>query len=162
MKKTFTELPEIKLVGITCRTSNASEMNPLTAKIGQMIQKYQDEGIASKIPNLKNPVATYCVYTEYENDFNGEYTYFIGAEVSSFDEVPSDLCKLTIKNQRYAKFTNGPAPMPGVCIDMWQSIWAMNSEELGGKRKYSADFEVYDERAYDLNNATLDIYIALE
>ncbi len=162
MEKTFAQLSEIKLVGITCRTNNAAEMNPATAKIGQMIQRYQAEGITSKIPNLKNPGSTYCVYPEYESDFNGEYTYFIGAEVSSFDEVPNDLFKLTIASQRYAKFTNGPAPMPGVCIDMWQSIWSMDPEELGGKRKYSADFEVYDERAYDLNSATLDIYIALE
>ena len=34
------KIPEIKLVGITTRTSNAAEMNPLTAKIATQLQKY--------------------------------------------------------------------------------------------------------------------------
>ena len=34
--------------------------------------------------------------------------------------------------------------------------------KLSGKRKYIADFEVYDERASDPNNTVIDIYIGTE
>ena len=51
--------------------------------------------------------------------------------------------------------------MPLVCIDMWQKIWKMGNNELGGIRGYRADFELYDERARDHNNVTLDIFIGV-
>jgi predicted transcriptional regulator YdeE len=44
---------------------------------------------------------------------------------------------------------------------MWQEIWKMTPEDFGGKRSYVADFEIYDERALDHQNVTLDIYIGI-
>ena len=38
----------------------------------------------------------------------------------------------------------------------------MSSSEIGGDRGYITDFEVYDERARDHQNVTLDIYIGLK
>jgi predicted transcriptional regulator YdeE len=52
--------------------------------------------------------------------------------------------------------------MPEVCIDMWQNIWKMKSGELGGKRAYLADFEVYDKRALDPSKTVLDIYVGVK
>lgn len=69
---------------------------------------------------------------------------------------------ITIPAQSYAKFTSKPGIMPGVCIDMWQNIWKMESEELGGKRAYLADFEVYDKRAFDPSKTVLDIYLGVK
>jgi len=40
-------------------------------------------------------------------------------------------------------------------------LWKMNENDFGGKRKYLADFEVYDKRASDPSNAVVDIYIGL-
>ena len=51
--------------------------------------------------------------------------------------------------------------MPDVVIQAWQHIWTMNGAQLGGKRKYLVDFEVYDQRAMDPNNAIADIYIGI-
>jgi predicted transcriptional regulator YdeE len=161
MQKTMSQLPEIKLVGITCRTNNATEMNPVTAKIGSTAQDYFKKGVSAKIPHRKNPGITYCVYTNYESDFTGEYTYFIGEEVTSFDAMPAESEKLSIPSQTYTKFTNGPDKMPDVCINAWQKIWAMSSSDFGGERNYVADFEIYDERSQDPQNVTLDIYIGL-
>ncbi len=38
----------------------------------------------------------------------------------------------------------------------------MDRSELGAKRAYIADFEIYDERIRDPNNAMLDIYIGIK
>lgn len=162
MQKTLTQLPEIRLIGITCRTSNMNEMNPSTRKISSITQKYFYEHLSENIPNRKTPGTTYCIYTNYESDFTGDYTYFIGEEVNSFEEILDGFGRLTIPAQTYVKFTNGPGSMPDICIRSWQEIWAMTSIDLGGKRRYVADFEIYDERANDPQNVTLDIYIGID
>jgi len=163
MKKTITELPEIHLLGITCRTNNAVEMSISTAKIAPTIQKYFQQALGEQIPNRKNPGTTYCVYTDYESDFTGDYTYFIGEEVNFVDRsLIKQFSAITIPAQTYTKFTSKTGIMPGVCIDMWQNIWKMESEELGGKRAYLADFEVYDKRALDPSKTVLDIYLGVK
>ncbi len=160
MKKTIELMPEIKLVGITCRTNNAAEFNPQTAKISQTVQKYFHQ--TTPILNQKNPGTTLTAYTQYESDYNGDYTFFVGAEVTSFDEVSPDFETLIIPAQHYAKFTSDPGKMPEVCINVWQQIWAMMPSDLGGERTYVTDFEVYDERSLPQNNAVLDIYVGIK
>ncbi len=162
MQKTTTQLPEIHLVGLKIRTSNKDESNFEKGKMFPCIQKYFHEGIFETIPHRKHPGTTFCVYTDYESDHNGEYTYLIGEEVSSFEQLPEGLEKHTIKPQTYTKFTNGPAPMPRVVKEPWHKIWEMTDEELGGERRYHADFEIYDERAKDHQNVVLDIYIGIK
>lgn len=162
MQKISIKLPEIKLVGITCRTSNAEVFNsaPEDNKIVQTIQKYFANGCSEKIAHRSKPRTTYGVYTNYESDFNGEYTYFIGEEVSSLEDLPEGFETITIPIQNYAKFTNEPGPMPSVCIDMWKNI--LGQDELMAQRGYIADFEVYDIRSKDQQNAVLDIYIGVK
>lgn len=162
MQKTTIILPAINLIGITARTSNKNELDWGNGKILPCIQKYFGESISEKIPNRKHKGTTYCVYTDYESDFNGEYTYFIGEEVDSIDSIPSDLKTVIIPSQTYIKFTNGPGPMPNVVKEPWQKIWQMTPEDLGGERNYIADFEIYDERASDHQNVVLDIYIGIK
>jgi len=160
MKKIEVTHPQIKLVGISSRTNNMSEMNPMTAKILPTLQRYGQEKIASHIPHKKNEGVTFCAYTQYESDYLGDYTYFVGEEVTSFENVPDTLDQLTIPIQVYAKFTSEPGIMPAVCIHMWQKIW-QEPEILGGKRTYHTDFEVYDKRALDPTQAVLDIYVGI-
>ncbi len=165
MQKTMVSLEEMKLVGITTRTNNAKlfEGDPSTNIIAATVQKYFYNGLSEKIKNRKKPGTTFCVYTNYESDFNGDFTYFIGEEVTSFEGVDEGFETHVIPCQHYAKFTNEPAgPMPNVCIDMWQNIWKMNEIDLGGDRAYIADFEVYDERSHDHSNVMLDIYIGVK
>lgn len=164
MQKTIQNLSEIKLVGITARTNNGHilEPNPATNKIAETVQKYFYEALSEKILQRKKPGTTYCVYTDYESDAAGDFTYFIGEEVSFFDTLPEGFSVLTIPAQKYVKFTNGPGAMPDICINAWQDIWQMTTKELGGERGYLADFEIYDERASDHKSVVFDIYIGIK
>ena len=163
MKKTILHLPEMKLVGITTRTSNADAFGcpPKDNPIAQTVQRYWHEGLAGRIENRKNPGTTLCVYTQYESDFTGKYTYWIGEKVTALGHVREGFQTLTIPPQTYIKFTDGPGPMPHVCIHAWQRIWGMDRATLGGERAYIADFEVYDARSHDPQNVTLDLYIGV-
>ncbi len=52
--------------------------------------------------------------------------------------------------------------MPQVVREAWFKIWQMHENDFGGKRRYLADFEVYDERASDHQNVVLDIFIGID
>lgn len=155
-------MPEIKLVGIKTRTNNAGEFTK-DAQIPTCIQDYFSEQIPNKITQRKNEGITFCVYTKYESDHTGNYTFYIGEEViDTKDEMPDCLKKCIIPQQTYIKFTTKSGPMPDVVIQAWQEIWKMTPKDLGGQRNYCADFEVYDERAKDPQNTILDLYIGID
>lgn len=162
MKQVVTQKPAIQLVGITVRTNNVQEADKLKGKIFPCIQKYFHGSLADNISARAKPGTTFCAYTDYESDYNGDYTYFIGEEVASFDSVPEGFETLTIPAQSYAKFTTEPAPMPDVIVNAWQAVWKMSPNELGGPRSYLTDFEIYDERAADHQNIVLDLYIGIK
>lgn len=162
MQETLKDLPLIKLMGISTRTNNEDEMNIETAKITSTIQQYYQAATSAEILHRKKPGTLYCVYTDYESDFTGDYTYFVGEEVTSFDGQPETFKQLTIEAQLYTIFTPQPGSMPKVVIDAWQSIWKMTPEDFGGKRAYVADFEVYDMLASTPDNMTVNIHIGLE
>jgi len=151
------------LVGCKIRTNNANEANMVTGKIFPCIMQYYRKNLPEKIPHRKKPGTTYCVYTEYESDHTGDYTYFIGEEVTEVAELPDGFVSIKIPKQTYAKFTTDSGPMPDVVRDAWYKIWAMSEEALGGKRNFQADFEVYDERASDPThkNVVLDLFIGI-
>lgn len=162
MKKELVNKAEIKLVGLAARTNNKNEMNPQTSKIGELAGRFWSQNVANQIPNRKNPGVSLSVYTEYDSDEHGDYAYFIGEEVSSFENLPSGLQKLTISAAKYQKFTTPSGKMPEVVINAWQQIWKMTSHDFDGDRAYIADFEVYDQRAIDPVNTSLDIYIGIK
>ncbi len=162
MKKTAITKPTIKLIGLATRTNNQQEQNPATAKIGALVQTYFSNETANKINDRTTPGITYSVYTDYESDHHGEYTYFIGEEVSSVNNVPEGLRMITIPQSKYQRFTTDEGPMPQVVIQAWQDIWQMDSQALGGNRRFIADFEVYDERATDPTKTIADVYIGIQ
>jgi len=162
MKVVNAELNVIKLIGITDRTCLSNELNPETCKIPACVMKYFQGMLFDKIPDRLSPGKTFCIYTDYESDYNGMYTYFIGEEVTSLENVPEGFSALTIPAQKYSKFTTDAGPMPAVVQNAWQEIWKVMDGEQKGLREYRADFEVYDERATDPSKTVLDIYIGVK
>lgn len=163
MRQTSVKKPEIKLVGICVRTSYQQELDKMTGNIFPCVQRYFHGALFDKIPHRTKPGTTFCAYTDYESDYTGAYTYFIGEEVSSFESsIPEGFQKLIIPNQHYVKFTTRPAPMPDVIVNAWQKIWNMPHTQLGGKRRYHTDFEIYDERAANHQNIVLDIFVGID
>lgn len=156
-------LHSIKIIGITVETDTKTEMEGINSKIDKLVNSYFTENIPEQIENRNAPGVTYCAYTNYKNEIHGKYTFFIGEVVEDFpSNIPSNLVALTIPAGKYKKFTTPSGEMPMVCINMWQKIWQMSPEELGGKRNFRIDFEVYDERASNPKSTILDIYVGVE
>lgn len=146
--------------GITVRTNNANEMNPNTAQIYNTMKKFFID-VQSKILNKTNSGRVFSVYTNYDSDFNGDYTYFIGEEVTDLSNKDQELSTLIIPEQKYMKFTSNVGQIPDIVIDTWKNIWQMSDVQLDGSRSYIADFEIYDECRKDLSKSTINIYIGI-
>jgi predicted transcriptional regulator YdeE len=147
------------VAGYAARTNNAAEASG-KGKIGPLWQRWFAENLAAQIPNRidKDVLA---VYSDYASDEKGDYTYMIGVRVSSIDKLPEGLAYRKIAAGPYAVFTMESGPMTQVVPAAWQKIWSAPLSEMGGKRAFLTDFEVYDQRAADPQHAQVDIHIGV-
>lgn len=148
------------VVGISARTSNANEMTGRTV-IGRTWDRLFQEGILEKIP-YKADSNIVAVYTDYASDQNGEYTYVLGARVTSDANVPPGMVAKKVPAGRYAVFTSEKGPGPQVVPQLWTKINSLPQTAVGGDRAYRADFEIYDERARDPQNLQMDVYVGIK
>jgi predicted transcriptional regulator YdeE len=160
MEAKVTQNAGFSVIGISARTSNATEMTT-EGVIGKQWARLMQENLLSKIPNKadKNIIA---LYTDYASDKNGEYTYVLGAKVDSDTEIPAGMVMKKIPAGRYAIFTSDKGPAPKVVPELWMRINSLPSSAPGGNRVYGTDFEVYDERAADPQNIQMDVYVGIK
>lgn len=152
---------EFTIIGISARTTNAQEAAG-NGVIPKQWDKFYKETILDKIPN-KADSAIYVVYTDYTSDRNGEYGYIIGAKVRDASAVPAGMVSKTVSSGKYAVITSERGSIPKVIVEAWQQIWGLEDQgQLGGKRAYKTDFEVYDQRARDPKDSQIDIYVGVK
>ncbi|MBV9294249.1 MAG: AraC family transcriptional regulator [Acidobacteriaceae bacterium] len=148
------------VVGIEARTSNARETTT-DAVIPKMWARLTNENLLGEIPKRvdANVVA---VYSDYESDKDGPYSYLLGAKVSSAKDIPSGMISRKVVSGTYAMFTAKGGPPPQMIVDLWKRIWSL--EKPGSlHRAYQTDFEVYTGAfANDPANAQVDVYIGLQ
>src|ERR1700722_6139817 len=131
------------VVGVSARTNNAHEMSG-NGKIGDVWQTFLQPSLVAKIPN-KIGVDLIVVYTDYETDHTGHYTYLLGGPVISTEPLPAKLTGKHVAAGQYARFSSARGPMTQVISELWQRIWSMSPDELGGRRAFKTDFEIYDQ-----------------
>jgi predicted transcriptional regulator YdeE len=143
------------VIGISVRTNNAKETTP-DGQIGKTWQRLSQEKFLDKIPNKsdKNIIA---VYTDYASDKDGDYTFILGAKVTSDKEIPAGMVVVKIPAGRYAQFTSEKGPAYKVVPEVWKRIWTSPD----ANRSYKADFEIYDQRATDPENSQVDVYVGI-
>ena len=147
------------IAGLTARTNNAHEMSG-KGKIGNVWREFLQPNLAAKIPN-KIGVDLIALYTDYETDHTGHYTYLLGLPILSAESLPANLTVKQVPPGRYAVFSSGRGPITRIVPELWQRIWSMPPEELGGTRAFQTDYEIYDQRAADPENAQIDVYVGL-
>ena len=114
------------------------------------------ENIVSKIPNkIGNDV--YSLYTEYESDCTKPYTTILGCKVENLDNVPNGMVGSSFKGGNYIKTSAKGDLMRGMIVNHWAKIFEMDLE-----RVYSADFEVFGEKAQNPSDAEVDFYVSVK
>lgn len=141
---------------IEVRTNNQDEMTA-DGKIGPQWQKFYSQNILAQIPHKKNN-DIFAVYTDYDSDVNGEYSYILGAEVDALADIPLGFVGRKISAAKYAVFSYERGAIPGIIIDVWKRVWNFKAAE----RAYQADFEVYGRNSSDPQNAQVDVYLSIQ
>lgn len=143
-----------KVIGIAIRTTNENEQ--AAKDIPVLWEKFMQENVLNNIPNkIDNTV--YSIYTDYEKDHTKPYTTLLGCKVESLDHIPEGMMGKSFDGGEYVKFTAKGNLAEGLVINEWIKIWNM---DLG--RTFTADFEMYDEKAQNPSDAEVDILIAVK
>ena len=145
-------LEAFHIIGIFVRTTNVN--NKALKDIGDLFGNFAGQNIMGKIPN-KMTGDIYCVYTDYESDFNGPYTTIVGCKVSSLEDIPNGLIGKTIPDSKYQVYKS-TGKLSISLAKTWEGIW---NTDLN--RRYTADFDIYGEKASDYENAEVDTYVAI-
>jgi len=150
-----TAVSEMHLIGLCLegKTTNAHGQSGIDCK--NLWHRFEEANYAALIPDKLND-HLYGVYHQYEGDSSKPFSYFIGCRVNKGSIVPKGLTKMDIPAGTYEKIT-ATGKMPDCVSKAWQEIWKADYN-----RRYTIDFEVYDERSRDWNNAEVDVYVAVE
>jgi len=150
----------IPVAGFQIRTTNAEELSG-GGKIEQLWHRFFVENLAAQIP-YRSSEDLYAVYSNYESDENGAYNYLLGSPVTSIDNLPAGVSYAAISTGDYAVVTTEKGSVKQVMQSAWRSIWSLPPAELGGKRSFLTDYEIYDKRAADPADAVVEIHLGLE
>lgn len=153
MKYEIVELEEKVVAGIKIKTTN--QEGKAMQDIGITWQKLFTDRIYEKMSNKVNN-KTIGLYTEYEGDYTKPYTFIAGAEVSQKVQKGEEIESIIIPKGKYAKFVITGDVQKSVG-QAWQEIWNMDL-----KRKYTCDFEEYQNNSEDMQKQEIHIYIAIE
>ncbi len=143
------QLGEILLVGIEIRTQNTSAI-----EIGELWQKFFANQVQDRIPNCIDS-RLFGLYSSYENKHLADYNFMIGCPVSDLDQIPQGMVGRTVPAQSY-QVARAQGALPDALLETWQDIWQSDIP-----RSYTYDFEIYDDRATDPENAEIDIFVAI-
>ena len=153
MEYEILELKEKIIEGVEIRTTN--QKGKAMQDIAEMWQKFFGEGIYNKIENKLNN-KTIGLYTDYEGDYTKPYKFVVCTEVNKESKNLENRVIKTITKGKYARFIITGDVQKSVG-EAWSEIWNMDL-----KRKYTCDFEEYQNNSEDMNNQEIHIYIAIE
>lgn len=156
---THTELRSFDVVGIFTRTTNADEMAG-AARLAEVWGRFVSQDLGSKIPGrVDNNLLG--VYFDYESDANGAYSFILGARVVPGAIAPDGFKKISVPSQSYVKLSSPVGTIPKIVLEAWQTIWNM-SDNSKIDRAYTFDFEEYDHRSMNPQEAQMDLFISIK
>lgn len=151
MAPTVTRENKKLFIGLALRTNNMTCGTDMPAHK----DRFFSENVLAKIPNKANGTIL-ALYTDYEGDHTKPYTWILGCEVSSLDNVPAGLVAKTIPAASYEVYTTEGA-FPQGLIAAWQAIWQSPTP-----RAYTCDYEVYPADFDPQHNPQVKVYIAVQ
>ncbi len=153
MEYEIVELEGKVVEGIVVKTTN--ENGKSMQDIANMWQTFFTQGVYEKIENKVNG-KTIGLYTDYEKDYTKPYNFMVCTEVSEQSENAENRVVKIIPKGKYAKFVIH-GDVQNAVGKAWGEIWNMDLN-----RKYTCDFEEYQNNSSDMQNQEIHIYIAIE
>lgn len=148
------KIEPFKVIGISVRTTN--ENNQASKDIGDLWGKFISENVLGAIPN-KIDSTVYSIYTEYESDHTKPYTTILGCRVENLKDIPKGMIGKSFDGGSYVKLSAKGDLMKGLIVNKWREIWKMDLD-----RVFTADYEVFGEKAQNPADAEIDFLIAIK
>lgn len=146
---------EFKLIGLALAGKTTNQNGQSGIDCGNLWEKFEKEHFAERIPGkLSNDI--YAVYYNYDGDHTQPFSYFIGCKVNSEAINPKGMTQLLIPAGNLKKIV-AKGKMPDCVANSWYDIWDSEIERI-----YAYDYEVYDGRSKDWNNAEVDIFLSVK
>lgn len=135
-------LPAFELLGLSCRTSNAAEMDrqhPERARIGRLWQDFAGSGLQGEV---------FGAYFDYTDRHHADYRVLAGIRAPlSDEEITSNAGattdrRLQVPAGRYLVF-EAQGTLPEALIQTWSEVWAYFEQPGAPARAYNVDLERY-------------------
>ena len=126
----------IPIAGISVRTTNAAEFNPVTGKIAGLWGLFFSEGLFDKQVGKLPESPVYGVYSGYESDYMGAFDVTAGVAVTKPES------QLELQAGEYLVFS-ATGPMPQTVLQTWGVVWQYFQTNPNVQRSYATDFEAY-------------------
>jgi predicted transcriptional regulator YdeE len=126
----------IAICGISVRTTNAAEFNPVTGKIAGLWGRFFSEGLFDSLPGKLPDSPIYGVYAGYESDYTGAFDVTAGVATSKPEG------SLALQAGDYLVFS-ATGPMPQTVLQTWGGVWQYFQANPDMQRSYATDFEAY-------------------
>lgn len=162
MRNEIVEISDIYVVGIATTTSNMLEATP-AGQIVSLHEAFITKHVSDLI-DTRNDDRMLAVYTNYEDEESGEYTYGIGHQVADDDDDIPEGCELFhIPKGKYLLYRTERGFMNDVLPQAWKEIWRLTQEgDLGAVRTYDTDFEFHNYDNPSSPDVQIDIYLGIE
>ena len=159
MKPRQTEQAGFQVIGIEARTNNSRESGADGA-IPKQWQRLFMEDMLNHIPDRFDQ-SIVAVYTNYASDWNGDYTYILGAKVKAGTTAPQGMVYKSVAAGKYVEFISKRGFPGQVVPDVWKEVWTYFQVPGSPSRAYGADYEVYDDMS-DPNNIQVRLYVGVK
>lgn len=151
------EAPDIRVMGVTARISNAE--NAAAESINRLWQEFAASNLVETDRGWADTETFYAVYHDYEGDHTKPFSVTIGYALKDRDE-PQDMSKelhtVLIPASSYARLiVRGPQPQG--LMQGWAQIWSSDMP-----RRFDVDFERYGKRFFDPVLQEVEIFVGLE
>jgi predicted transcriptional regulator YdeE len=159
MKPKPVESSEFQVIGIEARTNNARESGGGGA-IPKQWQRLFMENLLSRIPDRIDQ-SIVAMYSNYASDWNGDYTYILGAKVKPGTKAPEGMVAKNIPGGKFEEFTSKRGRPEQLVPEMWKEVWAYFQSPGNPTRAYAADYEIYDDMS-DPTNVQVRLYVGVK
>lgn len=143
--------PAFHVAGYEMKTTSKEGKNQ--KDIPLFWDRYLQQNFSEKIQN--RTYTNECVELGMCTDFHletGDFTYIIGMEVTSFENLSSELAQRTFPEATYAVFTTPKVPHKDMVASIqqtWHTIFTEWFPHSGYEHAGVVEFERYDERCHE-------------
>ena len=142
------QVPAFEVAGISVRTCNSDELDPATARIGGLWDRFFSQSWERNLPAAGQDGRIFGVYSDYETNAHGAFDVTAGVAAAppvgtgGVGNTPDAVRVIPIQAGSYLVFS-GEGPMPQMVIDIWGQIWRYFADNPQVQRRFGTDFEAY-------------------